>query len=243
MLILPAIDLLDGQAVRLKQGAEKTKKVYSDNPPEMALMWQSLGAEMIHVVNLDGAFGRAAKNVEVIQKIVQAVNIPIELGGGIRSMGDVEKWLHIGVSRVIFGTVALTHPEILEESIKECGAEKIVIGIDGRDNKVAIRGWEEQTDTSVLALALKMKELGAVRIIYTDVHRDGELVGPNIESTDALAHESGMHVIASGGFSSMEHFEKLEALNNPLIEGAIVGTAIYEGKIELTELTSRFRSK
>lgn len=243
MLILPAIDLLDGQAVRLKQGVEKSKKVYSNNPPEMGLKWQSLGAEIIHVVNLDGAFGRAHKNVEVIQKIVEAVNIPIELGGGIRSVEDVRKWLDIGVSRVIIGTVALTNPEIVEESIREFGAEKIVIGIDGRDNKVAIHGWEEQTDTGVLALALKMKELGANRIIYTDVFRDGELVGPNIESTDALARQSGMHVIASGGFSSIPHFEKLAALNNPLIDGAIVGTAIYEGKIELSELVSRFRSK
>ncbi len=243
MLILPAIDLLDGQAVRLKQGVEQTKKVYSDNPPEMGLKWQSLGAEIIHVVNLDGAFGRAAKNVETIQKIVEAVDIPIELGGGIRSVEDVRKWLDIGVARVIIGTVALTTPEIVEESIKEFGSEKIVIGIDGRDNKVAIHGWEEQTNTGVLALALKMKELGATRIIYTDVHRDGELVGPNIESTNALARESGMNVIASGGFSKMEHFGKLAALNNPLIDGAIVGTAIYEGAIELSELTSRFRSK
>ncbi len=242
MLILPAIDVLDGQAVRLKQGVEHTKKIYSDNPPDIGLKWQSFGAEIIHVVNLDGAFGRA-KNVETIQNIVKAVDIPIELGGGIRSIEDVRQWLDIGVSRVIIGTLALSNPEIVEDSITEFGAEKIIIGIDGRDNKVAIHGWEEQTETGVLALALNMKALGATRIIYTDVHRDGELVGPNIESTDALARESAMHVIASGGFSSMEHFEKLAALKNPLIDGAIVGTAIYEGAIELTDLTSRFRSR
>lgn len=243
MLILPAIDLLDGQAVRLKQGAEKTKKVYSDNPPEMGLKWQSLGAEMIHVVNLDGAFGRAKKNVEVIRDIVRAVDIPIELGGGIRSLEDARQWLDLGVSRVIFGTIALTNPEVVEESVKLFGPEKIVIGIDGRENKVAIRGWEEQTDTSVLALTLKMQQRGATRIIYTDVFRDGELVGPNLDSTDALAREADMKVIASGGFSSIEHFEALEALNNPNIEGAIVGTAIYEGALELSELTRRFRMK
>jgi len=242
MLILPAIDLLDGQAVRLKQGVEQTKKVYSDNPAEMGLKWQAAGAEIIHVVNLDGAFGRAHKNVEVIQSIVDALDIPIELGGGIRTVDDVRKWLDTGVSRVILGSAAVTEPEMVEKSIKEFGPEQIIVGIDGRQNKVAIYGWEEQTDTTVLSLALKMKEIGVERLIYTDVQRDGELVGPNIESTDALARESGMFVIASGGFSAMEHFEKLAALNNPLIEGAIVGTAIYEGAIELFELTSRFRS-
>lgn len=241
MLILPAIDLLNGNAVRLKQGAENTAKIYSTNPPEIAARWQEAGAQFIHVVNLDGAFGRAQKNSDVIKQIVQSVSIPIELGGGIRSLADVRSWLHIGVTRVILGTIALTDPDIVTASIAEFGPDAIVVGIDGRDNKVAIRGWEEQTDTSVVQLAQHMKDLGAERIIYTDVRRDGESVGPNIESTDALARESGLHVIASGGFSRMSHFEELKALNNPNIEGAIVGTALYEGELDLQELTKRFR--
>ena len=243
MLILPAIDLLDGAAVRLKQGREDTKKVYSNDPPAMARKWQDLGAQIIHLVNLDGAFGRAHKNVDVIKNIVRTVNIPIELGGGIRSMDDVQRWLDIGVHRVIIGTAALTRPDIVEKAASKYGAGKIVVGIDGRKGKVAIRGWEEQTQAGVLDLALKMRDLGVCRIIYTDVHRDGELIGPNFDSTDELARKANIKVIASGGFSAVEHFEKLQALQNPNIEGAIVGTAIYEGKIELEQLTKRFRSE
>ncbi len=242
MLILPAIDLLDGNAVRLKQGAEQTAKIYSNNPPEIAARWQSLGAQYIHVVNLDGAFGRAQKNSDVIRNIVKTVSIPIELGGGIRSLDDVRLWLQLGVTRVILGTIALSEPEIVKTAIAEFGPEAVVIGIDGRDNKVAIRGWEEQTETSVVQLAQTMKHLGAKRIIYTDVRRDGESVGPNLQSTDELARESGIKVIASGGFSQLQHFEELEALHNPQIEGAIVGTALYENQLDLQTLTQRFRA-
>ena len=241
MLILPAIDLLSGNAVRLKQGAENTAKVYSHHPPEIATKWQEAGAQYIHMVNLDGAFGRAQKNSDVIKQIVQTVSIPVELGGGIRSLQDVRSWLQIGVTRVILGTIAITEPDIVETAIAEFGPEAIVIGIDGRDNKVAIRGWEEQTETSVVQLAQQMKSRGAKRIIYTDVYRDGESVGPNIKNTDNLARESDLKVIASGGFSRMSHFDELEALNNPNIEGAIVGTALYEGELDLQELTRRFR--
>lgn len=242
MLILPAIDVLDGQAVRLKQGAEKTKKVYSDHPPDIGRKWREHGAEMIHVVNLDGAFGRSGKNVATIQQIIDAIDIPIELGGGIRTVDEVQQWLDIGVARVIIGTSALIHPEMVEESIKLFGAEKVVIGIDGRDNKVAIRGWEEQTDHTLLLLARRMKEYGVQRIIYTDVRRDGEHIGPNLDNTDVLANTAKLQVIASGGFSSIDHFEQLHALNNPRIEGAIVGTALYEGTLDLGELIRRFRS-
>ena len=242
MLILPAIDLLDGFAVRLKQGKEDTAKIYSHAPAAVARDWYDAGAEMIHVVNLDGAFGRAQKNIDVIKEIVRGVDIPVELGGGIRSVDDAEQWLGIGVRRVIFGTVALTHPDVIEESVLRFGAQRVVAGIDGRKGKVAIRGWEEQTQTSVLDLALKMKAVGVQRIIYTDVARDGELVGPNFDSTDKLARDADMEVIASGGFSTPAHFEKLQSLGNPRISGAIVGTAIYEGKIDLRELTTRYRS-
>ena len=242
MLILPAIDLLDGAAVRLKQGKENTAKIYSGAPPAVAREWRRAGAEMIHVVNLDDAFGRALKNVDAIKEIVRSADIPVELGGGIRSVEDAGKWLDIGVERVIFGTVALTNPHIVEQTVQQFGAEKVVAGIDGRKGKVAIRGWEEQTKTSVLDLALGMKEIGVQRIIYTDVARDGELVGPNFESTDKLARDADMEVIASGGFSTMAHFEKLHSLGNSNLSGAIVGTAIYEGRLELRELTIRFRS-
>lgn len=242
MLILPAIDLLNGNAVRLKQGVESTAKIYSSQPEEMAVKWRDFGAEIIHVVNLDGAFGREKANTYAIKNIIKSIDIPIELGGGIRSIDEAKFWLDLGVQRVIFGTVALTQPELVEQAVSNFGTERVVVGIDGRQNKVAIRGWEEQTDTTVTSLALKMKEMGASRLIYTDVHRDGELVGPNFESTDALAQETGLKVIASGGFSTIEHFDQLYALDNSEIEGAIVGTAIYEGKIDLQDLTSKYRS-
>ncbi len=242
MLILPAIDLLNGKCVRLRQGAEKTAKVYSSNPPQVAQQWQAEGGQMIHVVNLDGAFGRAQKNVQTIRDIVEQVDIPIELGGGIRSLEDIRQWLAAGVHRVILGTVALEKPEIVAQAVQEFGAEHIVVGIDGRDQKVAIKGWEEQTDTDVVSLARKMKSLGAVRIIYTDVRRDGELVGPNIESTNMVAEKSGMKVIASGGFSTFEHFEELAETKNENIEGAIIGTALYENNLKLCELLQRFGS-
>lgn len=243
MLILPAIDLLNGEAVRLKQGKEDTAKSYNHDPASAARDWRQAGAEMIHVVNLDGAFGRAHKNSNAIKEIVRAVDIPVELGGGIRSVDDAMQWLDIGVQRVIFGTMALTHPHIIDQAIRRFGAEKVVVGIDGRKGKVAIRGWEEQTETSVLDLALQMKTIGVQHIIYTDVTRDGELAGPDFESTDSLARQADMKVIASGGFSTMEHFAQLQSLGNTNISGAIVGTAIYEGKIDLRELTTRYRSE
>ncbi len=242
MLILPAIDLLNGHAVRLKQGMESTAKTYSAEPEKVASTWQTSGAEIIHVVNLDGAFGREQTNIKAIEKIISAVTIPIELGGGIRSVDQARLWLDLGVHRVIFGTAALTEPEIVAEAVTEFGAEKVVVGIDGRSDKVAIRGWEEQTETSVLSLALKMKETGVTRIIYTDVHRDGELVGPNFKSTDELARKADLRIIASGGFSTLEHFQRLDKLGNPNIEGAIVGTALYEGTLLLQDLTSRFKT-
>ncbi|MBN1466085.1 1-(5-phosphoribosyl)-5-[(5-phosphoribosylamino)methylideneamino]imidazole-4-carboxamide isomerase [candidate division KSB1 bacterium] len=236
MLILPAIDLLDGRAVRLKQGVEKTKKVYSEDPPAVALQWQAQGAAMIHVVNLDGAFGRSQKNVQVIRQIIAVLDVPIQLGGGIKTLDQARQWLDLGVSRVIFGTIALTQPQIVAAAVAEWGASKIVIGLDGREGKVAIHGWLEQSETDVLALALRMRDLGAERVIYTDVQRDGEQVGPNIAGTAELARASGMAVIASGGFSKIEHFTQLAALQEPLIEGAIVGTALYEGSLSLPDL-------
>jgi phosphoribosylformimino-5-aminoimidazole carboxamide ribotide isomerase len=240
MIILPAIDLINGAAVRLKQGAEKTAKTYSTAPVDVARRWQDAGARIIHVVNLDGAFGRKKMNHQAVQNILSAVAIPIELGGGIRSVEDAGQWFEAGVSRVIFGTIALQQPQVVQEAVERFGSERIVVGIDGRQNKVAIRGWEEQTQTDVLSMSLSMKKIGVVRIIFTDVSRDGELIGPNIESTEALARDSGLKVIASGGFSALEHFERLAAVQNANIEGAIVGTALYEGKLNLEQLITLF---
>jgi phosphoribosylformimino-5-aminoimidazole carboxamide ribotide isomerase len=240
--IFPAIDLLDGRCVRLKQGLEQTKKVYSSFPADVAIKWQGMGSRFIHVVNLDGAFGRARKNIEAIEDILSAVNIPIELGGGIRSYEDAASWLDLGVHRIIFGTVALTEPHVVEETVKKFGAERVVAGIDARNGRVTVRGWLDQTDKDAVELALEMKSLGVIRIVYTDVMRDGELVGPNITATLRLAEKTEMGVIASGGFSELQHFQDLADAENPSIEGAIVGTALYENRLDLAALIESFES-
>ncbi|MBN2410325.1 1-(5-phosphoribosyl)-5-[(5-phosphoribosylamino)methylideneamino]imidazole-4-carboxamide isomerase [candidate division KSB1 bacterium] len=240
MIVLPAIDLLNGQCVRLLQGAEKTAKIYSSEPAAMALKWQEMGSQIIHLVNLDGAFGRELKNVRVIKDILSTITIPVELGGGIRSFEDAENWLNLGVSRVIFGTVAITSPEIIVQSVNEFGADKVIVGIDARQDKVAIEGWEKQTNKDVFSFAKEMKQIGIERIIYTDVHRDGRLSGPNIENTIKLANQCRCRIIASGGFSRLEDFQALSDARSEFIEGAIVGKALYENKLDLEQLNRLF---
>ena len=241
MLILPAIDLLDGNAVRLKKGAEETRKIYSTSPADVAQEWQNAGAQYIHVVNLDGAFGRTGVNTKAVKKILQSISIPIELGGGIRSLNDARNWLNLGISRVIFGTVALTASDIIKTCVEEFGPEKIVVGIDARKSKVAIEGWEKQTDKSVIEFALLMKKAGVKRIIYTDIDRDGLLSGPNIKNTSDLAKQTKMKIIASGGVSKIEHLQFLVDENVPEIEGAIIGTALYEKKLNLIDVIQKFQ--
>ncbi|MDZ7317312.1 MAG: 1-(5-phosphoribosyl)-5-[(5-phosphoribosylamino)methylideneamino]imidazole-4-carboxamide isomerase [candidate division KSB1 bacterium] len=241
MIIFPAIDLLNGAAVRLKQGAEKSAKVYSTNPAETARQWQEAGAVFLHVVDLDGAFGRPEVNTAAIEAILKAVTIPVQLGGGIRSLEDAARRLEAGVHRVIFGTAALEKPELIEESLARFGVERVVVGLDAKQNKVAVKGWEEQTDADLFATAKRMRSLGVERIIYTDVGRDGLLSGPNLAAADSLARQTGLKVIASGGFSERRHFAELAALHNPLIEGAIVGTALYEKRLQLSDLINEFQ--
>jgi phosphoribosylformimino-5-aminoimidazole carboxamide ribotide isomerase len=241
VIIFPAIDLLDGKCVRLKQGVEKTSKVYSNVPDSIATEWEERGAQWLHVVNLDGAFGRSLRNVDVIKRILTSVKIPLQLGGGVRSTDDAARWLELGIARVIFGTIAITEPEIIEESIKKFGSDCVIAGIDARDNKVTIRGWEQQTEVDALSCAQQLKSIGVTRIIHTDVSRDGEFVGPNLKNTAYLATETRLQFIASGGFSQVAHFEAVENLNNPCIEGAIVGTALYENMLDLAELIERFQ--
>ncbi len=241
MLIIPAIDLLNGAVVRLKQGAEKTAKIYSTKPAEVAARWRDAGAKLLHVVDLDGAFGRPQANLKALEAVLQVEGISVELGGGIRSLEDARSRLDLGVDRVIFGTVAVKRPEIVEEAVRRFGPERVVVGIDGRQNRAAVQGWEEETSADVFALASAMKRLGVPRLIYTDVSRDGLLQGPNLEATDALARSVELKIIASGGFSATEHFEALAGLRNPYIEGAIVGTALYEGLLDAAELIARFQ--
>ena len=242
MIIIPAIDLLDGQCVRLKQGREQSPRVYSDDPVAIAQKWQSDGAELLHLVNLDGAFGRAEKNRTVIAEIIRLSSIPIQLGGGIRTISDIAHWLDLGTTRVILGTVAVNSPIVVQEAVRNFGAEKIVVGLDARNGAVAIEGWKNQTDRDVFNAAEDMKKLGVIRIVYTDVSRDGLLEGPDLNTTLQLAGQTALRVIASGGFSRPEHFLQLHALANERIEGVIVGTALYEGHFELPQLITLLRS-
>ncbi|MCK5381090.1 MAG: 1-(5-phosphoribosyl)-5-[(5-phosphoribosylamino)methylideneamino]imidazole-4-carboxamide isomerase [Candidatus Latescibacteria bacterium] len=235
MQILPAIDLKNGKCVRLLQGKKDRETIYSDDPARMALRWQGEGADYLHLVDLDGAFEGTSKNVEAIRSIVEATNIPAELGGGIRDMGAITKLLSLGLDRVILGTVAVTDPDLVRRAIERFGPKKIVVGIDAKNGKVAVKGWEEISEVPALELTRKMKGLGVERIIYTDISKDGMMVGPNTAATKQLAQQSGLKVIASGGVSTLEDVRNVAALEPFGIDGMIIGKALYEGAINLKE--------
>ncbi len=234
MLIIPAIDLRDGRCVRLVQGEPGTETVYSDEPVEMALRWEELGAPCLHVVDLDGAFTGEPQNLDVIKEMVEAVKIPIQLGGGIRSLETVEKLINIGVDKVILGTAAILSPKLVKECVQKFG-EKIMVGIDGKDGLVAIEGWETTVETRVEDLAQEIASLGVKRIVFTDTRRDGTLRGPNVEATKSVAQVSGLKVIASGGVSNYDDLRNLKAIEECGIEGIIMGKALYSGSINLQE--------
>lgn len=233
MLIFPAVDIKEGRCVRLVQGRKDRETVYSLEPREMAQVWERQGAEWIHVVDLDGAFSGVPRNRDIIKDMVTRLNIPIQLGGGIRDMAIARCFLNLGVSRIIIGTRALDDRVFVESLLKEFGPDRVVIGIDARDGMVAVKGWVDVTGVPALDLALEMKSLGIARLVYTDISRDGELKGPNLPATEALAKGSGLSVIASGGVSSVRDIEKLRQI--PGIEGAIIGKALYEGRLSLGE--------
>lgn len=232
MLIIPAIDLKDGKCVRLLQGKADAVTEYSDNPIEMAKKWQSLGARLIHIVDLDGAFTGAQKNIESIKEIRRAVSIDIEVGGGIRDMERIEMLLSLGINRVILGTVAIERPELVKEACKRF-PQRIIAGIDARDGRVAIKGWVETTDIKATELAMRMEQQGVWGIIYTDISRDGMLSGPNIPAMREMVETVHIPVIASGGVSSLEDIKRLKEIKG--LYGVITGKALYSGAIELRE--------
>lgn len=232
MILYPAIDIKEGRCVRLLQGKEDEKTVYGDNPAQMAEKWCDAGAEFLHVVDLDGAFSGQGKNGEAVQEIVQAAaGVPVQLGGGIRNMEDVEKRFEWGVTRVIIGTAAIANPEFLQEVAKRYPS-RIVAGIDAKDGYVALKGWVELSEISALDLAMQLMEIGIEKCVYTDISKDGMMLGPNLKATLDLQKESGMDVIASGGIASLED---IRALREAGIQGAIIGKALYEGAFTLEE--------
>ena len=233
MLIIPAIDLKDGKCVRLKQGQMEKSTIFSENPVEMARKWVNLGAQRLHLVDLDGAFAGKPVNESAIKSIVSEVgaDIPIQLGGGIRNLDTVEKFINSGVDSVIIGTAAVTHPGFLHEA---CFAfpGQIVVGLDAKDGDVAINGWAKLTGHNVIELAQKFEEYGVESIIYTDIGRDGMLSGVNIEATVKLSESLKIPVVASGGVSNIGDIKALCEVANIGIRGVITGTAIYEGTLD-----------
>lgn len=234
MIIFPAIDLKDGKCVRLLQGKATDVTIYSDDPVAMARHWQAEGGQFLHVVDLDGAFSGEPKNWDWVGRIASAVSIPVQLGGGVRTLEQIGKALELGVHRVVLGTKA-TSEGFLTRAIEKFGAEKLVVGIDARDGKVAVSGWTKQTELSATDFAKQVFQLGAYRMVFTDISTDGMMVGPPLDSIRRLCDTVGCFVIASGGVSTVEDIQKLQDLNAPNLEGVIVGKALYEKKFTLRE--------
>lgn len=232
MRIYPAIDIKDGQCVRLFKGRFDNVTVYGDNPAEMAKKWESLGGEYIHVVDLDGALKGHGVNAEVIKSICRSVNVPVQTGGGIRTMEDIEYKLSCGIDRVIIGTKAVRDAEFVKRAVDKY-KEKIVIGIDAKNSMVAIEGWEEVSDFTAVDFAKKMEAVGVSTIVYTDIATDGTLAGPNTEAMREMAQSVSMNVIASGGIGTKEH---VLSLSDTGVEGVIIGKALYTGGVDLSEI-------
>ena len=240
MIVIPAIDLKNGQCVRLEQGLMEKDTVYSDDPAAMARHWQDEGGELLHLVDLDGAFAGVPKNRAAIQAIVAAVDIPTELGGGIRDLETIEAYLGLGIDRVILGTVAKENPVLVAEACRRFPG-RIVVGIDAKDGLVAVRGWAELTAKKAVDLAKEMEGLGVTDIIYTDIARDGMMQGPNLAATEALARAISIPVIASGGVSSLDDIRNLLQIETSGVTGVITGKAIYNGSLNLRDAVALTR--
>ncbi|RED11875.1 1-(5-phosphoribosyl)-5-[(5-phosphoribosylamino)methylideneamino]imidazole-4-carboxamide isomerase [Pontivivens insulae] len=239
MILYPAIDLKDGACVRLFKGEMSQATVFSDNPAAQAASFVEQGAEWLHLVDLNGAFAGAPVNAEAVEGILAATNVPAQLGGGIRDIATIESWLSRGLRRVILGTVAVRDPDLVREAARLFPGQ-VAVGIDAREGMVAVEGWAETTDITVLDLARQFEDAGVAAIIYTDIERDGAMQGPNVAATAALARAVSIPVIASGGVSSLQDLAALKETGAPL-NGAISGRAIYDGKLDIAEAMELLR--
>lgn len=240
MILYPAIDLKDGQCVRLLKGEMDAATVFSDNPAAQARAFQDAGAQWVHLVDLNGAFAGEPVNGSAVEAILSALDVPAQLGGGIRDMATIEAWLTKGLARVILGTVAVENPDLVRDAAKAFPG-RIAVGLDAREGRVATRGWAEETDIQVTDLARKFEDAGIAAIIYTDINRDGAMAGPNLPATEALARAVDVPIIASGGVSSMADLRALKATG--VISGAISGRALYDGAIDLAEALTMLDNK
>lgn len=238
MILYPAIDLKDGQAVRLYKGEMEQATVFNDNPAAQARAFVDAGCEYLHLVDLNGAFAGTPINGAAVEAILADVDVPTQLGGGIRDMATIEMWLTRGISRVILGTVAVENPDLVREAARHF-PNQIAVGLDAREGRVATRGWAEETDIMVTDLAKSFEDAGVTAIIYTDINRDGAMAGPNIEATEALARATTLPVIASGGVSSLADLIALR--DTGVIAGAISGRALYDGAIDLAAALAALR--
>lgn len=237
MIIFPAIDLKDGNCVRLQQGEMDRATVFSNDPGSQAKQFQEQGFSWIHIVDLNGAFEGRPVNEDAVKSIVSSVSIPCQLGGGIRDLQTIEQWLEIGIERVILGTVALRNPALVKEACQKFPGH-VAVGIDAKGGKVAVEGWAETSEITVEELALQFEDAGVSAIIYTDISRDGILTGPDVDGTKTLAENINTPVIASGGVSCIDDIKQLQTVASAGIMGVIVGRALYDGKVTPEELVN-----
>jgi len=239
MILYPAIDLKDGNCVRLLRGEMEAATVFNDDPASQAAAFEAAGCEWLHLVDLNGAFAGQPVNAGAVEAVLSRIAVPCQLGGGIRDMDTIETWLSKGLSRVILGTVAVETPALVREASRAFPG-KVAIGIDARGGKVATKGWAEETGVDATDLAKSFEDAGVAAIIYTDINRDGAMQGPNVEATEALARAVTIPVIASGGVSSLDDLKALRATG--VISGAISGRALYDGAIDLAEALKLLRA-
>jgi phosphoribosylformimino-5-aminoimidazole carboxamide ribotide isomerase len=232
MMIIPAVDIKNGHCVRLSQGRIDAETIFSDDPAAMAKRWDDEGAEMIHVIDLDGAFEKEPRNLVSTRRIIESIDADIQVGGGIRDMETIGMYLELGVKRVVIGTEAIRNPPLIENAAKAYPG-RIVVGIDARNGMVAIEGWTETTRTQAVDLARRFEDCGVCAINFTDIHRDGMQTGPNIEETRTIAEAVSIPIIASGGVSTLEDIVNLMPLGEVGVAGIITGRALYSGTLSL----------
>lgn len=234
MIIIPAIDIKDGRCVRLKQGRMSDETIFSNAPEDMAVRWVEQGAKRLHLVDLDGASQGKPVNKRTIEKIIRAVPVPIQLGGGIRDIDTIKSYFDLGLHYLILGTVAHKDPGLVEEACDKFPGQ-IVLGIDAKENRVALEGWREEIVLTPVELAKQFEDVSLTAVIYTDIHRDGMKTGPNVDATRALAADIQTPVIASGGISSISDVSELSTLSESGVIGMITGRALYDGSLDLAE--------
>jgi len=243
MKLIPAIDIIKGTCVRLSQGDAKQQKRYEVTPLEVIRRFSEAGVEKVHIIDLEGAFSGKTKNRNTIQELVEMALVKIELGGGIRSLSDIESWLEEGVYQVILGTVAVTHPELVKKAVERFGPERIIVGVDVSSGKVATRGWKEVSDLSAEDFAARMEKFGVSRFIYTDIKSDGMMQGPDISALRRFVQSTRASVTAAGGIRSLEDVLSLQQLEDQGVDSVVVGKAIYEGKLEVREAVEVLNTK